>query len=212
MPRLLFFDFYPLLAKGAASLIRERIGGLELVEAHTFTEIGRLLETVPPIDLAIVGVGGENDFKILELISSEGIPMILFYHDPEKVLHLKNTFIHVKGLISRSLDAKSFVLFVKQVLEKGKGICPVTQLYFFDYLQQVRSPVAKRGETPVEKGRGMESLTKREREIFLLLKEGKNQRAISRKLAIRPSTVSTLKRKLYTKLEVENIIQLVKKY
>lgn len=58
----------------------------------------------------------------------------------------------------------------------------------------------------------LEKLSKREKEVFFLLAEGKTLKEISYLIQINPNTVSTYKSRIFFKLEIENQAELLKLY
>ncbi len=66
-------------------------------------------------------------------------------------------------------------------------------------------PTAPRGER-------LENLTRREREVFALLLQGRKQREIAEQLSVRPTTVSFHIQSLYRKLGIHDRAQLFIQY
>lgn len=62
----------------------------------------------------------------------------------------------------------------------------------------------------IKKPRTIESLSKRELEIAQLLSTGNRSKAISNELNIKPTTISTFKKRIFEKLEIDNIVSLYK--
>lgn len=55
-------------------------------------------------------------------------------------------------------------------------------------------------------------LSKREQEILKLILEGKNTQTIAQELSVKSNTISTVKNRLYEKLHVSNIVELIQLY
>lgn len=206
MKNILFYDSFPLLAEGAALAIREKEPELTLLAA-TNREMAEQLIGSHHIDLAIIGIEGHHEVKNIYLITSRKIPTVIFYEEPKEAFLLKKASQHVVGLASRFLGVEAFGLFISQVLDNGRGMCPLTQEYFCDNLQVI----LKQEHKPRSGKPGVvDSLSKREREIFFKLRDGKRVSAISQELGLKTSTVATVKKRIFIKLNISNPIQLLK--
>jgi RNA polymerase sigma factor (sigma-70 family) len=84
-------------------------------------------------------------------------------------------------------------------------------------IESIYDPSTKRNLPLPEKEQGtiheaLAKLSKREKEVFLLLGEGKTLKEISYLINISPNTVSTYKSRIFFKLDIENHTQLLKLY
>jgi len=61
-------------------------------------------------------------------------------------------------------------------------------------------------------GKKKSRLSKREQEILKLILEGKNTQTIAQELSVKSNTISTVKNRLYEKLHVSNIVELIQLY
>lgn len=203
MSTIVIFDKYPLIAKGIMYTLREHYSAMSISEAGNEQElITILLEN--QINLAFIGIEEKNNYALINLLSQKKIPTIVLYDDPWDTFNVKRVFGEIVGLMSRYLDNDSFVQFTYQVLEKGKGMCPITQKFLVDNLHSVLGNSVSEN---ISKKEGIESLSKREKQIFMMLKNGTTSKSIANNLNLKASTVSTLKKKIYLKLGIQNSSQ-----
>ena len=59
-------------------------------------------------------------------------------------------------------------------------------------------------------GRLLAALSPREREVLVLVVEGRTSKEISRVVGVKPSTIDTYRSRIMTKLEVEDLPSLVR--
>jgi DNA-binding NarL/FixJ family response regulator len=101
-----------------------------------------------------------------------------------------------EGYLNKQSSEEEIKNAVKTVIEKG---------YFYP-AELIGLIIQNKRDNPVEK------LSSREYEIFKLLADGYGNLEISNKLSIQMSTVSTYKKRIFQKLEVSNIAELIKVY
>lgn len=204
MSTIVIFEKYPLIAKGIMHTLREQYHTMSVSEAESEEELSALLSE-KQVDLVFIAIEEKNNYDVINLLARKKTPTIILYDDPWDTFKAKRIFGELVGLMSRYLDKNSFIQFVGQVYEKGKGMCPITQKFLFDNLHSVINPSGSENIPPRKKG--ISALSKREKQVFSLLKNGTSSKSIAEILNIKASTVSTLKKKIYIKLGVENTLQ-----
>jgi DNA-binding NarL/FixJ family response regulator len=101
------------------------------------------------------------------------------------------------GYLNKLSDKKMLVNAVDTILKTGNYLTPkiVNEL--------VKASTNKESSNPLDK------LSKREREISELLVKGDGNIEIANKLSIQLTTVSTHKNKIFNKLNIKNIVELI---
>lgn len=123
------------------------------------------------------------------------VKIVIFYHSDEIFLRFRNA--GVNGFISNKGDVSEIKKAINTVFEKG--------CYYPKEQVQIVANAIKRKTL-------IATLSKREYQIFELLRNGESNKHIMLKLGIRPSTVSTFKKSIFNKLEVKTILELAKIY
>lgn len=91
---------------------------------------------------------------------------------------------------------------IRAVMDGGRYLSPaVSGVVLDDYIQRVRNDAV-----PTE----LEKLSSREREVLQLIAESKTSAEIGRALHISAHTVDTHRRKIMEKLDIHNVVDLVK--
>jgi DNA-binding NarL/FixJ family response regulator len=67
-------------------------------------------------------------------------------------------------------------------------------------------------KTLVESKTKKSRLSKREQEVLKLILEGKNTQNIAKELLVKSNTISTVKNRIFEKLQVSNIVELIQLY
>lgn len=101
-----------------------------------------------------------------------------------------------EGYLNKQSSEEEIKNAVKTVIEKG---------YFYP-AELIGLIIQNKRDNPVEK------LSSREYEIFKLLADGNGNLEIANRLNIQMSTVSTYKKRIFQKLNVGNIAELIKVY
>nr|WP_315030076.1 response regulator transcription factor [uncultured Chryseobacterium sp.] len=163
--------------------------------------------------------------RIIELVESKGIEMaVIDAHFPDgNSLHIipqiKNVNPDIKILIFTGLEEDSYALkFIKagangylsklsEEEEVREGLLSFIQKgeYFSDSVRKLLVQFIYNPDliSPLS------PLTKRELEIAEMYAEGLGNLEISNKLNIKQNTVSTIKKNIFEKLKIENIVELI---
>ncbi len=125
--------------------------------------------------------------------------VLIFSMHPERIYGKRVLSLGGKGFLTKRASAVAIRQAIVKVLQ---GEVFMTE----DLKDELASSFISR--SPVHE---LDSLSDRELEVLLLLVTGVRLKDISNKLNLQMSTVSTYKRRIFEKLEVENVIELLKK-
>ncbi|WP_228413542.1 LuxR C-terminal-related transcriptional regulator [Chryseobacterium sp. CH21] len=121
---------------------------------------------------------------------------ILIFSGYDKDVAIQYIREGAEGYLNKQSSEEEIKNAVKTVIEKG---------YFYP-ADLIGLIIQNKRDNPVEK------LSSREYEIFKLLADGNGNLEIANRLNIQMSTVSTYKKRIFQKLNVANIAELIKVY
>jgi DNA-binding NarL/FixJ family response regulator len=156
------------------------------------------------VDLVILDVniiGGKNTAMIAEIKQLQPLTKILIFSMYEEETHACPYIIAgANGYLNKLSDKIQLITAVDSVLKNGK------------FLTQNTIELLINASTGKEHLNPLDVLSKREMEITMLLIQGHGNIEIAQKLNIHLTTVSTHKNKIFSKLNITNIVSLVAIY
>jgi len=199
--KILIVDDHPIVRHGLRELIA-RQPDLEMSgEAADVAEALRQIETNRP-DAAIIDIslGGDNGLELVERIKgshSEIKILVSSMHD-EKTFAGRALRAGALGYINKRESIRKVIDAVRQVL---RG-----EIYLSPQMANQLLHRAAVGE-PLDHD-PMETLSNRELEVFEMIGQGMNTQQIAGKLDRSPRTIETHRKKIKTKLNLQNGAQL----
>jgi len=202
--RILVADDHTLIRSGLRVLL-DREPGLEVVaEAGTGRRALELAEAEKPdvvmLDIAMPEMNGiEVARQISEKLPKTGIIMLSMHSDEGYVLRALKA--GARGYLLKNSLESDIVNAVRAVGEGKAYLSPeISRVLVEDYVRQMR-----------QKGTedSYDLLSTREREVFLLLAEGRSNKEISGALNVSLSTVETHRTNIFQKLGLHNIAELI---
>lgn len=156
------------------------------------------------VDLVILDVniiGGKNTAMIAEIKQLQPLTKILIFSMYEEDTHACPYIIAgANGYLNKLSDKIQLITAVDSVLKNGK------------FLTQNTIELLINASTGKEHLNPLDVLSKREMEITMLLIQGHGNIEIAKKLNIHLTTVSTHKNKIFSKLNITNIVSLLAIY
>jgi DNA-binding NarL/FixJ family response regulator len=198
--RVMIVDDHPMVRKGLSSFIMTN-KDLQLVgEASNGKEaIDGVSENAPDVilmDLIMPVMDGFSAIDgILKIHPETKIIALTSYHDPQLVNHAIKT--GVKGFVLKDVSSDELHKAICMVFEGKSAFSQSTK----DLIHQT-----------IDETQAVDSLTRRENEVFHLLLEGMTNPEIANKLNISRATVKVHVSHIFEKLSVCNRIELMKKY
>ena len=204
MKTILLVEDHSIVRMGVKLLIEDVIPAVVIIEAASFSETLRVLQT-RHFDLVILDIripGGEA-FNMIPRIRAvqENVKILVFSSQEEELYALHYVKAGANGFLPKDTSNEELERAVSSVLNGGTYISNVVQQ------QLVNNTLVDREsrESPLE------ILSNRELEIMDMLLTGKWTKDIAIELNIKESTVSTYKARIFEKLEVTNVLELFKK-
>lgn len=205
MYHILIVDDHPMVSVGVQAIVRTVVENSTIAFAYTFQEgLDKLAETradLMVLDLAIPGSRGaemisayrdvQPDLKILVFSGRDELT-----NAPICLHRGANGFLHKNSFDSEASKA------IRTILENKKYVSPRLKDAMLHNLAEGKSMQSDPAA----------SLTPREREVLGLLLTGKWLKSIAEELNVKISTVGTQKNRIFKKMEVDNIVDLAKKF
>ena len=197
--KILIADDHFIVRGGLELILKKHFSGYELFFASNLKEILSLLK-ISDFDLMILDVDFEEDNSInfiSDIFDLQPQIKILIYSGLDEDLYAPKFFeFGVLGFLSKLsietevIDAIACVLKGEHYLSKNMK-------------DKMLKGLLKSTDNPLN------TLSKREFEIMSLLAKGNGNLEISNKLNIRPTTISTYKSRIFEKLKITNLSELI---
>ena len=197
--RFLLADDHSLIRQ-ALLILLEEIG----IESVTFqaSNISQVLDLVKskPIDIAIIDAHfpDGNSLTIIPEIKkiNPEIKILVYTGVDENFQALKFINAGADGFLSKMAEEEETKEAILQILKTGQYLSPLTQALLLSSLQNPRLADP------------LKTLTERELEIAELYGKGLGNLEIANRLDLKQNTVSTVKKRIYEKLNIENVVEL----
>lgn len=196
----LLADDHSLIRQGIVFMLEEM--ELEFAVYHAST-LQKALESIKanPIDIAIIDAHfpDGNSLSILSEIKNirPDTKILIFSGIDENTQSLKFINAGANGFLSKLSEEEDVKKAIFEIIQKGEYISPTTQALLMNSLRN------KNLINPLY------SLTERELQIAEMYAEGLGNLEIANKLDIKQNTVSTLKKRIFDKLGVDNFVELI---
>ncbi|MCI3938462.1 response regulator transcription factor [Chryseobacterium aahli] len=196
----LLADDHSLIRQGLLFVIEDISPDSKIFQA---SNLQQALESVKTneIDIAIIDAHfpDGNSLTILPEIKKirPKIKILVFTGIDENMQSLKYINAGANGFLSKMSEEDEIENALRKMLQYGEYISPLTQSLL---LNSLRNP---KGANPLSR------LTEREFQIAELYAEGFGNLEIANKLDVKQNTISTIKKRIFEKLEIENIVELI---
>lgn len=197
---ILIVDDHLVVRTGVSIILEEKLKNIAISTTENYSETLNILKE-QKFDLIILDVnipGGRNTSMVEEIKHIQPNVKILIFSVYEEETHACPYIIAgANGYLNKLSDKKKLTGAVDSILKTGNYLTP-------DIIKElVKASSNKQSINPLDK------LSKREREISELLVQGDGNIEIANKLSIQLTTVSTHKNKIFTKLNIKNIVDLI---
>ncbi len=203
--RILIADDHGVVRYGIKLLCKEILPNSEIFQAENFTEVLSILNS-EPLDLIIldINIPGGNNIQMLDTIrlKQSKIKILMFSAYDEDIYAVRYIQAGANGYLSKDRPGKEIKNAILTILDEGKYIGESIKENILNNLLSHR----KHSSNPLE------SLSNRELEVSRLLIQGMKITEISDALNIQKSTASTYKNRIFEKLEVNNVAELIEKF
>lgn len=200
MTKVLVVDHHPIIRTGL-KLLYSNDPDIEVVGTiGSGIEIFEFIRRYP-VDVIIseIDLPELNGITALRAIKKEhkNLKVIMFSHHPEEIYAISTIKAGASGYLSKSIDTATIKEAIMKVAQGGVYLSEHMAKHLkFDDARNKRSKLYKR-------------LSTREVEVLKLLSSGKKNKEIAQELEINEKTVSTYKARLFKKLNVTNLVDLI---
>jgi DNA-binding NarL/FixJ family response regulator len=197
---ILIVDDHLVVRTGVSIILEEKLKNIVISTTENYNETLGLLKK-KKFDLIILDInipGGRNTAMIQEIRDTQADVKILIFSVYEEDTHACPYIIAgANGYLNKLSDKKKLTNAIDTILKTGNYLTPEI------IKELVKASTNKESINPLDK------LSKREREISELLIQGDGNIEIANKLSIQLTTVSTHKNKIFNKLNIKNIVELI---
>ncbi|MNQ23442.1 Oxygen regulatory protein NreC [compost metagenome] len=198
--KILIVDDHFVVRKGISAVLKKHIENIYIWTAENYIDAIILLKE-QPFDLLILDInipGSKNVGMIKEVKAIQSTVKILILSAMEEEHYACRYIISgANGYLNKLCEESKIIEATRTILKKGKYIQP-------EVINKIVE--ATLNKTPLNP---LDALSKREFEIAELMLLGEGNIEISNTLDIQMSTVSTYKKRVYEKLKVKNIVELI---
>ncbi|WP_207423861.1 response regulator transcription factor [Desertivirga brevis] len=197
---ILIADDHAIVRYGLSLLINENIPTATLHEASTFDQAKEILNE-QRIDLLILDINmpGGDSIKMIENIRVKwpATRILMFSSYLEDLYAIRYIQAGAQGYVHKETNEKDILKAIEQVL------CGKT--FMSEHVKEIVINNAIGGENPT----GISSLSNRELDVAKLLIKGSGTVEIANILNLQMSTISTYKKRIFEKLRIKNVVELV---
>lgn len=199
-PTFLIADDHSIVRQGISLLIKELFFSAKIFHAGSFKEILQIIRE-NKIDIIILDINfpDGNSLNIIteiKTIQPEAKILIFSAYD-EDIYALRYLNAGASGYLNKGSSENEMKNALKSMIVSGKYITPNIKEKILD------SYISKKPINPLEQ------LSNREIEVARLLIKGFGNMEIAEMLTIKKSTVSTFKNRIFEKLEIDNLADLI---
>ncbi|MBK9224541.1 MAG: response regulator transcription factor [Flavobacterium sp.] len=199
-PTFLIADDHSIVRQGISLLIKELFFNAKIYQSGTFKETLKVLKDTK-IDLLVLDINfpDGNSLNILSETKTlqPGLKILIFSAYEEDLYALRYLNAGASGYLNKGSNEDEIKQALQSMMVSGKYI---TQNIKDRILE---SYISKKPLNPLEQ------LSNREVEVARLLIKGFGNMEIAELLQIKKSTVSTFKNRIFEKLEIVNLAELI---
>jgi DNA-binding NarL/FixJ family response regulator len=201
--KILLVDDHLVIKAGVSIILNNAIDDLEISYSKDYFETLRCIKT-NVYDLIILDInipGGKSTEMIAEIKTFlPKVKILMFSAYEEDSYALRYIFVGADGYLNKLSGEEKIVEAVKSIMNNGKYLTA-------DIINKLND--FHRNDEPINP---FDKLSIREMEITRLLVKGEGNLEISNSLGIKMSTVSTYKVRVFEKLNINNLVELIEKY
>lgn len=205
MKRVLIADDHSIVRLGASIIIKEVLKTEDIVHAESYDEAKRKIQEAQ-YDLLILDLnmpGGNNIRMVQEILNLQPeIKILVFSSYDEQIYALRYIEAGAMGYLNKSTS----MLELRDALERLKE----GKKYMSDSVRDQYIEILTKSKTEVNKKNPLLTLSDRETDVAKQLIKGYGVVDVAKAMDLNPSTVSTYKSRIFKKLNIKNIPELIK--
>ena len=201
--RLLLGDDHKIVREGLKMVLADDPSFQVVAEADTGPDVLDAVQTlqgpqgldVVLLDIAMPGMDGLDVLQILRR-DWPALPVLMLSTYPEKQYAVRCIQLGASGYLNKSTDPDDLMAALRHVAAGGMHVSPSTA--------EALASLVSAGRTK----RGIELLSHREHQVYLLLTQGHTVSEIGAQLSLAPNTVSTYRARILEKTGTKNDVEL----
>lgn len=201
--RVLLGDDHKIVREGLKMVLADDPGLMVVAEADSGPGVLDMVQAlqgpqgvdVVLLDIAMPGMDGLNVLQNLRR-DWPGLPVLMLSTYPEKQYAVRCIQLGASGYLNKSTDTDALVAALRRVAAGGMHVSPTTA--------EALASLVSQGRTK----RGIEQLSHREHQVYLLLTQGHSVSEIGAQLSLAPNTVSTYRARILEKTGTKNDVEL----
>jgi DNA-binding NarL/FixJ family response regulator len=201
--RLLLGDDHKIVREGLKMVLADDPAVQVVAEADTGPAVLDAVQTlqgpqgidVVLLDIAMPGMDGLDVLQVLKR-DWPGLPVLMLSTYPEKQYAVRCIKLGASGYLNKSTDPDALMAAVHRVAAGGMHLTPATA--------EALASLVSQGRTKT----GIEVLSHREHQVYLLLTQGHTVSEIGAQLSLAPNTVSTYRARILEKTGTKNDVEL----
>ena len=201
--RVLLGDDHKIVREGLKMVLADDPGLQVVAEADTGHAV---LDTVQALqgpqgldvvllDIALPGMDGRDVLQALRR-DWPGLPVLMLSTYPEKQYAVRCIQLGASGYLNKSTDPDDLIAALRRVAAGGMHVSQATA--------EALASLVSQGRTKS----GIELLSHREHQVYLLLTQGHSVSEIGAQLSLAPNTVSTYRARILEKTGTKNDVEL----
>lgn len=203
---ILIADDHAIVRHGTMLFINEWLPGAKISEADNFNKVAKMLgEQVFDLLILDINIPGGNNIQMVDVarLKQPGIRILIFTAYDEQLYAIRYLQAGANGYLHKLASEEQIRKAIETVLHDEQYMSREVK----DLLLKM---VMASGRRPPHEN-PLHTLSNREIEVARFLVQGMSLIEISRALHLQISTVSTYKNRIFEKLEISNLVELVEK-
>ena len=201
--RVLLGDDHKIVREGLKMVLADDAGLLVVAEADTgpgVLDMVQALQGLQGVDVVLLDIAmpGMDGLIVLQNLRRNwpGLPVLMLSTYPEKQYAVRCIQLGASGYLNKSTDTDALVAALRRVAAGGMHVSPTTA--------EALASLVSQGRTKS----GIEQLSHREHQVYLLLTQGHSVSEIGAQLSLAPNTVSTYRARILEKTGTKNDVEL----
>ena len=201
--RVLLGDDHKIVREGLKMVLADDPGLQVVAEADTGPAVlaaVQALQGTQGLDVVLLDIAmpGMDGLDVLQNLRRDwpGLPVLMLSTYPEKQYAVRCIQLGASGYLNKSTDTDALTAALRRVAAGGMHVSPATA----EVLASLISP----GRTKS----GIELLSHREHQVYILLTQGHTVTEIGAQLSLAPNTVSTYRARILEKTGTKNDVEL----
>jgi DNA-binding NarL/FixJ family response regulator len=201
--RVLLGDDHKIVREGLKMVLADDPGLQVVAEAdtgHAVLDTVQALRGPQGLDVVLLDIAlpGMDGLDVLQALRRDwpGLPVLMLSTYPEKQYAVRCIQLGASGYLNKSTDPDDLIAALRRVAAGGMHVSPATA--------EALASLVSQGRTKS----GIEWLSHREHQVYLLLTQGHTVGEIGAQLSLAPNTVSTYRARILEKTGTKNDVEL----